>query len=107
MRDKTPKRVYNVLRFLGDGLSLWAQLNKIHETGEWPKYCTEVTMTTSNRKPKATKCSNHYTISLIAHSAQIAVRIFSTEKKTEDMLGQDSFGFIRGMALGMQLEHSE
>ena len=74
-----------------------AQLNYIHENGEWPKYFTEVTMTALNKKPKATKCYNHDTISLIAHAAQVGVRIFRTEKKIEDTLGQDTFRFRRGI----------
>jgi hypothetical protein len=32
-------------RFLGDGLSLKAQLNKINETGQLCQYFNEVTMT--------------------------------------------------------------
>ena len=49
MRDKKTTRVYgvpgNVLRFLGDGLRLRAQLNNINETGQLSKYFTEVTNT--------------------------------------------------------------
>ena len=49
MRDKKPTRVYDVpgdeLRFLGDGLRLRAQLNKINDTGQWPKYFTVITIT--------------------------------------------------------------
>ena len=55
MRDKNTTRVYDVpgyvLKLLGDGLRLRAQLNNIHETGEWPKYFTKVTMTALNKKP--------------------------------------------------------
>jgi hypothetical protein len=49
MRDKKTTRVYgvpgDVLRFLGDGLRLRAQLNNINETGQSSKYFTEVTKT--------------------------------------------------------------
>jgi hypothetical protein len=40
----------------------------------------------------------HPTVSLIAHSAQIAAKICrrSIEKKIEDVLGKDQFGFRRG-----------
>jgi hypothetical protein len=50
------------------------------------------------KKPKATKCSDHSTISLIAHTAKIAVRILSTriEKKIEGILGENQFGFRKG-----------
>ena len=62
---------------------------------------TEVTMTAIKKKPKATKCSNHCTTSLTAHTAKIVVRIPRRryERKTEDFLGEDQFGFrrIRGI----------
>jgi len=56
---------------------------------------TEVTITAIKKKPKATKCSNHCTISLTAHTAKIVVRILRRriESKTEDFLGEDQFGF--------------
>lgn len=49
MRDKKPTRVYDIpvdeVRFWGDGLRLRAQMNKINETRQWPKYFTVITMT--------------------------------------------------------------
>jgi len=57
-------------------------------------------------KPQATKCSDHRTISLIAHTAKIVAKILRRriEKKIEDILG-DQFGFRRGKgtrdAIGM------
>jgi len=53
------------------------------------------------KKPQATKCSNHCTISLITHTAKIHGR--RIEKKIEDVLGEDQFGFRRGKGKGMQL----
>jgi len=40
----------------------------------------------TSKKPKATKCSNHHTISLIAHAAKIGARIIRKrlEKKSKD-----------------------
>ena len=39
------------------------------------------------KKPQATKCSDHHTISLIAHTAKIAkILRRRTEKKIEDVL---------------------
>jgi hypothetical protein len=68
-----------------------------HETGEWPKDFTEVTMVALNKKPKATKCSDHHTVSLITHTAKIVVRILRgrIERKIEDVLGNVQFGFRR------------
>jgi hypothetical protein len=50
------------------------------------------------KKPPATKCSDHRTISLIAHTAKIVAKILRRriEKKIEDVLGEDQFGFRRG-----------
>jgi len=66
----------------------------------------EVTMITLKKKPQATKCSDHRTISLIAHTAKIVAKILRRiEKKIEDVLGEDQFGFRRGKgtrdAIGM------
>jgi hypothetical protein len=51
---------------------------------------TEVTLTALRKKPKGAKCSNHRTISLIAHTVKIVRRI---ESKIEDVLREDWFGF--------------
>jgi hypothetical protein len=91
----------NVLKLLGeDGLKIMKKLfNTIYETGEWPKDFdfTEVTMIALKKKPQATKCSDHRTISLIAHAAKIVAKILRRriEKKFEDVLGEDQFGFRR------------
>jgi retron-type reverse transcriptase len=59
------------------------------------------------KKPKATKCSDHRTISLIAHTAKIVAKILRKriEKKIEDVLGEAQFGFRKGKgtrdAIGM------
>ena len=67
------------------------------ETREWPKDFTEVTMIALKKKPQATKCSDHCTISLIAHTVKIVVKILRRiEKKIEDVLGEYQFGFGRG-----------
>jgi len=56
-----------------------------------------VTMMALKKKPQATKCSDHRTISLIAHTAKIAAKILRRriEKKIEDVLGEYQFGFRR------------
>jgi len=73
-------------------------INTIYETGEWPKDFTKVTVIVLKKEPQATKCSDHRTISLIAHTAKIVAKILRrrTEKKIEDVLGEDQFGFRRG-----------
>jgi hypothetical protein len=64
-------------------------------------------MVALQKKPKARKCTDHRTISLIAHAAKgvgSAIRRRS-EKKIEDILGEDPFGFRKGRgtrdAIGM------
>jgi hypothetical protein len=82
-------------------------INTIYETGEWPKDFTEVTMIALKMKPQATKCSDHRTMSLIAHTAKRVAEILRRriKKKIEDVLGKDQFGFRRGKgtrdAIGM------
>jgi len=90
----------DVLKLLGDGgLKIMTKLiNTIYETGEWPKDFMEVTMIALKMKPQATKCNDHRTISLIAHTAKMVTKILRRriEKKIEEVLGEDQFGFRRG-----------
>jgi len=89
----------DVLKLLGEGgLKIMTKLiNTIYETEEWLKDFTGVTMIALKKKPQATKCSDHRTISLIAHAAKIVAKILRRriENKIEDVLG-DQFGFRRG-----------
>ena len=99
----------DVLKLLGEGgLKIMTKLiNTIYETGEWLKDFMEFTMIALKTKPQATKCSDHRTISLIAHTTKIVAKILRRriEKKIEDVLREDQFGFRRGKgtrdAIGM------
>ena len=53
------------------------------------------------KKPQTTKCSDHRTISRIAHTTKIVTKILRRriEKKIEDVLGEDQFGFRRGKGM--------
>ena len=86
----------DVLKLLGEGgFNILTKLsNIIYNTGEWPQDFTEVTMI-ALKKTKATKCSDYHTI---AHTAKIIAKIprRRIEKKIEDVLGEDQFGFRRG-----------
>jgi hypothetical protein len=90
----------DVLKLMGEGgLRLMTQMiNSIYVTGEWPRDFIKVIMIALKKKPKATKCSDHRTISIIAHAAKIVARILRRriERKTEDALVEDQFGFRRG-----------
>jgi hypothetical protein len=104
MRDKKATRAVDVpaeaLKLLGDdGVNLLAQLiNNIYESGVWPKDFTEVTMVTLKKKPKARKCTDHCTISLIAHVAKVVTSAIRrrSETKAEDVLEEFQFGFRKG-----------
>jgi hypothetical protein len=59
-----------------DVLKIMTQLiSNIYETGEWPKDLTGVSVIALRRKPRATKCSDHHTVDLIAHTAKLAARV--------------------------------
>jgi hypothetical protein len=93
----------DMLELLGKGgLKIMTKLiNTIYETGEWPKDFTEVTIIALKKKPQAKKCSDHRTTSLIAHTAKKVAKIFrrSIEKKIEDALREDQFGFRKGKGI--------
>jgi len=90
----------DVLKLLGEsGLKIMTKLiNSIYETREWPNDFTEVTMIALKKKPQATKCSDHHTISLIIHTAKIEANLLRRriEKKIENVLGEDQFVFRKG-----------
>ena len=62
----------DVLKLLGeDDFRIMTQLiKKIYKNGKLPKDFTEVTMIALEKKPIATKCSDHHTVSLITHTAK-------------------------------------
>ena len=88
----------DVLKQLGeDGLRIMAQMiSNIFETVKWPKNFTEVTMIVL-KKPEATQCSDDCKINLIVHTAKVLAKILKrrTERKIEDIIGEDHFGFRR------------
>jgi len=52
------------------------------------------------KKPKATQCSDHCTISLIIHTQKTVARVLiRIERKIVDALGEDQFGFTRGKGI--------
>jgi len=75
-----------------DGVRVVTQLiNNVYETGEWPKYFTAFTMIALKMEPKATKCIDHCTVSLMAHTAKIVLRILQIrmERKIKNILRED------------------
>jgi len=73
--------------------------NSIHATGE-QRRISLVTMI-ALKKPKATKRGDLRIISLTADTAKIVAGILRwIERKIEDVLGEDRFGFKRGRGTG-------
>jgi len=103
MRNKRPTRddkvPVDVPKMLGEyGRRIMTQLiNDIFEIWKWPKDFTEVTMIVL-KKPNATKCSHHHTISLTAHPAKTVERIlkWGIERKNENVIREAQFGFRTG-----------
>jgi hypothetical protein len=92
----------DLLKFLGeDGLKMVTKLiRNICETGEWFKDLCEVTMIVLKKKPKSIKFSDHRTISVVANTAKMIARILRRiERRIEDVLGEDQFGFRRGKGI--------
>jgi hypothetical protein len=65
--------------------------------GVWSKDFTEFTMIALKKRPQASKCNDLRAISLIAHTANIVAKILRRriERKIEDVIGEDHFGFRR------------
>jgi hypothetical protein len=55
-------------------------------------------MVALKKKPKARKCTDHRTDSLTAHAAKVVASVIRrrSEKKIEDLLREDQFGFRKG-----------
>jgi hypothetical protein len=64
----------------------------------FPKTGTNVRCFLWIKKTDTAKCSDTCTGSLVAHTARIVARTFQRriERKIEDVLGEDQFGFSRG-----------
>jgi hypothetical protein len=64
-----------------DGLKrITRLLNKIYAIGERTKDCFEVTMIALKKKPKATKCNDHRTVSSRVHTAKFISKILLNRK---------------------------
>jgi len=58
------------------------------------------------KKTQATKCSDYRTVSLIANTAKIIAKVLRRriERKIEDVIGEDQFGFRRGKETRVAIE---
>ena len=79
-------------------------INTIYETGEWSKDFTKVTMIALKKKPQATKCNDHRTISPIAHTAKIVAKILGGLKIKLRVYSENiCLGLEEEKELGMRL----
>lgn len=70
----------------------------IYKDGVWPEdYCKSV-LVPLEKKTNATRCEDHRTISLISHASKVLLRVLTTrlERKANDWIGKDQFGFRNG-----------
>lgn len=71
---------------------------KMYTQGTWPEDFLTTAMIPLEKKPKATKCSDFRTISLISHAAKIMLRILNRRlrAKMEEVVSEEQFGFRQG-----------
>ena len=73
---------------------------EMYVSGECPADFTETVMIPLQKKPNATECADHRTISLITHASKIILKILikRLEAKVEAIsyISEDQFGFRRG-----------
>jgi hypothetical protein len=80
-------------------------MSNIYENEQCPKDLIEVAMTALKKKPKATRCSNHRTVNLVAHRAKTVTRILTgIERKIEDVLGEDQFIWLKSVIFPLERE---
>lgn len=84
----------------GEGIKkeLFQILNLIYTTGELPEDFTRSIIIPIPKKAKADQCSQFRTISLLPHASKILTKIVykRMDRKIEEHLGQDQYGFRRG-----------
>ncbi|GFS27228.1 RNA-directed DNA polymerase from mobile element jockey-like [Elysia marginata] len=71
-------------------------LNRIYDTGNIPKDMLISTFITLQKKPGATECENHRTISLMSHTLKLLLRILLTRirSKIKPEISETQFGFV-------------
>ena len=72
--------------------------NLIYESGKIPEDLLKSVFVTLLKKPKATKCNEYRTISLMSHVAKLLLRIIMEriKNKIEDEISDNQNGFRKG-----------
>ncbi|GFR76701.1 RNA-directed DNA polymerase from mobile element jockey-like [Elysia marginata] len=71
-------------------------LNRIYDTGNIPKDMLISTFITLQKKPGATECENHRTVSLMSHTLKLLLKILLTRirSKIKPEISETQFGFV-------------
>ena len=78
----------------------------IYDKGKWPEDFLKSILIPLEKKKNAVRCEDFRTISLTSHASKIILRIMTKriERKIEDFLGKDQFGFRPEGVQGKPLE---
>ena len=73
-------------------------LNKIYDTGQIPPDISKSIFKALPKKPRATECELHGTISLMSHSTKIFLRIIMmrVRNKIKQGIAEEHCGFVEG-----------
>ena len=88
------------LKILGEEAYVYLEkiCKKMYVTGSWPEDFTKSIMIPLPKKPNASECADHRTISLISHASKILLRILTNrvEARAKHFIGKNQFGFRKG-----------
>jgi len=93
--DEIPVEIFDALN--DNGISHFTKLlNEIYDTGQLPSDFHKSVFITLQKKPGATECENHRTISLISHAVKILLRIVMARirSKLHPEISDTQFGFV-------------
>ena len=72
----------------------------IYTTGVWPEDFLQSIIIPIKKKPNATACLDHRTISLLTHASKVMIRILTKRVAMTEVIkgiGDDQFGFRKGL----------
>ena len=93
--DEIPVEIFDALNETGI-THLTTLINTIYNTGQLPSDFRKSVFITLQKKPGATECENHRTISLMSHATKILLRIIMARirNKLHPEISDTQFGFV-------------
>ena len=93
--DNIPVEIYDALGEIGIN-EITQLVNKIYDTGKIPSSLSRSIFITIPKKPGATECESHRTISLMNHVTKILLRIIMERirSKIRPEISETQFGFV-------------